>query len=73
MKTTARTARLVSVLAVTAVSIAALAAATAAWIAQRRPPMPDPMQVQAQRPRADDPVRVVRVPRQDTQRQERTL
>lgn len=73
MKTTSRTARLACVLAVAAVSFAALAAAAAGWITQRQPPMPDPLQVQAQRPRADDPVRVVRAPRQEAVRQERTL
>jgi len=73
MKTTVPTARLVSFLAVAAVSIAALAAAAAAWIAHRQPPVPDSVHMQGQRPRADEPPRVVRAPRLPAAGQERTL
>jgi hypothetical protein len=75
MKTTARSAQLVPALAVTAMSLAALAAAAAGWFAERQPVEAPAMQaaLQQQRPRADEPARVVRAPRDGQQRQERTL
>jgi hypothetical protein len=75
MKPSARSARFVPAMAVFAMSLAALAAAVAAWIGQRQPVEAPAMQAQAQeqRPRAGEPVRVVRVPRDAQQRLERLL
>jgi hypothetical protein len=60
MTTNAPSNRLVSALAVGAVSIAALATAASSWVAREDAP---PAAVQAaQRPAADEPVRVVKAP-----------
>jgi hypothetical protein len=60
MNTSSRSSRLVTGLAVVGVTIAALGAVANSWIADRPDATAAP--VQAQRPPADEPVRVVKAP-----------
>jgi hypothetical protein len=60
MNTSARSSRLVTGLAVAGVTIAALGAVANSWMADRADETAAP--VQAQRPPADEPVRVVKAP-----------
>ena len=66
MQITPRTFRLASALAVAAVSLAALSTVAANWLERRDAPQAVAPVAQIARPAADQPVHVVRAPREES-------